>query len=106
LGFITWTGPRTGSSPTVSYLLNELSGTYQQFASYVNDPPLLYGTTVVPATVYRNRYNFKQTMSTGNPPPPIYCTDILLQVAFIAENFANEMARVTIYGGILEDAHV
>lgn len=105
LGFITWTGPRTGTSPTVSYLLNETSGTYQQFASLVNDPPLLYGTTVTPNTLYRNRYYFKQTMSTGNPPPALYCTDILFKVAFIAENAANEMARVTLFGGLYEDGN-
>lgn len=105
LGFLTWTGPRTGTTPTISYLLNETSGTYQQFASLVNDPPLLYGTTVTPTTVYRNRYYFKQTMSTGNPPPAIYCTDILLQVAFIAENAANEMARFTLYGGLYQDGN-
>ena len=105
LGFLTWTGPRVGTTPTISYLLNETSGTYQQFASLVNDPPLLYGTTVTPSTVYRNRYYFKQTMSTGNPPPAIYCTDILLQTAFIAENAANEMARFTLFGGLYEDGN-
>jgi len=103
LGFITWTGPRVGTAPTISYLLNETTGTFQQFASSVNDPPLLYGTTVTPTSVFRNRFYFKQTMSTGNPPPAIYCTDMLVKVAFIAENAANEMARFTIFGGLYQD---
>jgi len=102
-GFLTFTGPRTGSAPTLSYLLNETSGTYQQFATYVNDPPLLYGTTVNPTSVYRNRHYFKQTMSTGNPPPSVWFTDILINCAFIAENAANEMARFTIFGGVYKD---
>ena len=44
-------------------------------------------------------------MSTGNPPPALYCTDILFKVAFIAENAANEMARVTLFGGLYEDGN-
>ena len=105
LGFLNFTGPRNGSAPTVSYLLNEISGTFQQFASYVNDPPLLYGKTVTPSTVYRNRYYFKQTMSTGSAPPPVYCTDIQIRVDFPAEDAANEIARFTIHGGLYQDAN-
>jgi hypothetical protein len=104
LGFITSTGARTGSAPTVSYLLDEISGTYQQFASYVSDPPLLYGASGQPNTLYRNRYYFKQSMSDGNPPQEgLWCTDILLQFAWPAENAAHEVARFTLFAGIYRD---
>jgi len=53
--FVTFTGARTGSAPNPSYLLDELSGTYTTFAGYVSDPPLLYGQTGQPSTLYRNR---------------------------------------------------
>lgn len=63
LGFLTAEFNRVGTSPTISFLLNETSGTFAQFSSYRNDPPLLYGTTLAPASLYSNRYYFKQSIT-------------------------------------------
>lgn len=176
LGFITFTGPRIGSAPIVSYLLDETSGDYTTMPTYVSDPPLLYGANGQPTSVYRNRYYFKQSApnvatitntsangteatitadndyDTGDEvtivgttngtgafngtfsilaanstsfrfallqtissaadtgtatvlvaPPPVWCTDILVNVAFDADGAQHEMARFTIFGGIYED---
>lgn len=103
LGFITFTGKRTGSAPLPSYLTDEISGTFTDFMGYVSDPPALYGATGQPATLYRNRYYFKQSDSSGNPPPALWCTDILLRVDFVTENAAHEVARFTLFGGLHKD---
>ena len=45
--------------PTVSYLLNEISGTFTPFThDPIPDPPSLYGTTTHPTTYSPNRYYF------------------------------------------------
>jgi hypothetical protein len=104
LGFVTFTGARTGSAPNPSYLLDELSGTYTTFAGYVSDPPLLYGQTGQPSTLYRNRYYFKQADANGNAPTDgLWCTDILLRIDFVTEAAAHEIARFTLFGGIYKD---
>jgi hypothetical protein len=104
LGFVTFTGARTGSAPNPSYLLDELSGTYTTFAGYVSDPPLLYGQTGQPSTLYRSRYYFKQADANGNSPTDgLWCTDILLRIDFVTENAAHEIARFTLFGGIYKD---
>ena len=63
LAFITCDFVRTGTSPIISFLLDEISGSFTSFASSVSDPPQLYGATGGPTTLFSNRYYFNQRRS-------------------------------------------
>lgn len=82
--------------PTVSYLLNELSGTFTPFtANPVFDPPSLYGTTVAPATYSPNRYYFLGNASLAR------CRHIQIKVDFGTTPNADAVYNATIFGRIM-----
>lgn len=97
LGFVTFELANQGN-PVFSFLPNEISGTFSQFASFNSDPPLVYGTTGSPSSYYSRRYDFAQTISTGAIPPPLMVKHLQLKVTFPAENFNHELYSFTING--------
>lgn len=103
LGFITTDAIRTANVPGVFVLIDEIDGALSDFAllgAYVSEPPLLYGATGAPASLYSNRYYFKQTVDDGNPPPA-YCRFINILIDFGEFDAASELLTMTIYGSIL-----
>lgn len=99
LGFLTCDFNRVGTSPVLSLLLDEISGTFTNISGYVHsDPPLLYGPTSAPATVYANRYDLKQSVSGGSPPPT-WCRHLQISVDFgSSDGVQNELLSMTIFG--------
>ncbi len=86
--------------PTISYLLNEISGVFTAFTNGVNntpqfDPPSLYGTTLTPASYSPNRYYF---LSTGKLAR---CRHLQIKVDFGTTSNGDEMYNATIFGRIM-----
>jgi hypothetical protein len=82
--------------PTISYLLNELSGTFTPFTSNpVFDPPSLYGFTIVPKTYSPNRYYFASNASLAR------CRFLQINVDFGKTANPDEIYNLTIYGGLV-----
>jgi hypothetical protein len=92
--FVTAEFIRTGTSPTVSVLLGEISGTFESISGYVvNDPPYLVAST----SLFNNRYYFKQTVG-GNPPSPTICRHLQIGVDYGTNSVQNELLSMTING--------
>ena len=82
--------------PTVSYLLNEISGTFTPFtAAPVYDPPSLYGTTTHPATYSPNRYYFLGNASLAR------CRHMQIKVDFGTTSNNDQVFNATIFGRIM-----
>lgn len=109
MAFITSEFIKTGTSPIVSVLLNEISSgssTYETLGTWIlpgtslppQDPPYLYGATLSPSTIFANRYYFNQSIGTAVPKP---CGARFL---FIKTDFGstdtvqNECLSITIFG--------
>jgi hypothetical protein len=107
LGFITADFIRTGTSPKVYVLFDEIDGTLSQYGNIsgytVQDPPLLWGATGHPQSLFSNRYYFKQTdVTTGGNPQPAYCRHLCILIDYGAtDTVQNEALSVTLYGSIL-----
>lgn len=99
LGFVTMEFANLGS-PTVGYLLNEISGSFHTFTSFLSDPPLVYGTTTAPSSYAPNRYYFEQTVDTNQIPPPLLVRHLQLEVTYPAENFFHELYSFCIDGAL------
>jgi len=85
-----------GYRPTVSYLLDELSGTFTPFThNPVFDPPSLYGRTTAPATYSPNRYYFLGNASLAR------CRHLQIKVDFGTTSVGNEVFNATIFGRVL-----
>lgn len=93
--FITCEFIRTGTSPVVSVLLGEISGSFENISGYVvNDPPYLAAST----SLFNNRYYFKQTVA-GNPPLPTVARHLQISVDYGAsDSVQNELLSMTING--------
>jgi len=82
--------------PTISYLLNEISGTFTSFSSLPQfDPPSLYGTTVTPTSYSPNRYYFLSNASLAR------CRHLQIKVDFGSTSVGNELYTLTIFGRIM-----
>lgn len=82
--------------PTVSYLLNEISGSFTPFTQNpVFDPPSLYGTTITPATYSPNRYYFLGNGSLAR------CRHLQIKVDFGTTAVGNELFSTTIFGRVM-----
>lgn len=90
--FVNLRATKTGTTPAVSYLLNEVNGTFQSFPRAQAYPWQIFGATGAAASLYSNAYYFRDT---GNPA---LAEHMQVQVSFPAENFANEVLSMTIYG--------
>lgn len=81
--------------PTVSFLLNELAGTFTPFvANPVFDPPSLYGTTIIPGSYSPNRYYFSGTGKLAR------CRHMQIMVDFGETPNGDEIFNLTIFGRI------
>jgi hypothetical protein len=89
----------TGYRPTVSFLLDQISGTFTPFTlPPVSDPPLLYGTTITPTSYSPNRYYFAglNTAAVGR--------HIQIKVDFGTTSNGDELYNLTIFGKIVVEA--
>lgn len=103
LGFITADFVRIGTSPLISVLMDEISGSYSLLPNAISDPPRLYGISGAPATLYSNRYYFRQSTASGGTPPPAYCRHMQIKIDFGSDTVQNEILSNTIWGTILEE---
>jgi hypothetical protein len=101
LGFLEMDFGLQGN-PTVAYIANEIGGsaTFQQFTSYLSDPPLVYGTTTSPVSYSPRRYEFKQTVNTNQLPPALLARHMQIQVTYPAENYFQELYSFCIDGAL------
>jgi hypothetical protein len=86
--------------PTVSYLLNELSGTFTPFVNGINntpqfDPPSLYGDTITPLTYSPNRYYFSANALVAR------CRHMQVKVDFGTTTNPDELYNMTIFGRLM-----
>jgi hypothetical protein len=82
--------------PTISYLLNEISGTFKPFATNPQfDPPSLYGTTITPSSYSPNRYYFLSNASLAR------CRHMQIKVDFGTTSSGDEMYNATIFGRLM-----
>lgn len=80
-------------TPTISYLLDEVSGTFTPFTkSPVFDPPSLYGTTIIPQSYSPNRYYFSGTGSLAR------CRHLQIKFDFGQTSNGDEIFNLTIFG--------
>ncbi len=85
-----------GYKPTVSYLLNELSGTFVPFTQNpIFDPPSFYGLTGSPKSYSPNRYYFASNASLAR------CRFLQINVDFGTTPNPDEILNMTIYGRLL-----
>jgi hypothetical protein len=107
LGFITCEFILTGTSPLLSVLLDEVSGTFESLSGYTfattglppQDPPSLYGTQYAPTSLYANRYYFAQQVSGGAPTQGVECRHMQVKVDFgNTDTVQNELLTMTVFG--------
>jgi hypothetical protein len=83
--------------PTISYLLNEISGTFTPFVNNMNgvpqfDPPSLYGETIIPQSYSPNRYYFNSNADVAR------CRHMQVNVDYGETAVGDEVYTMTIYG--------
>jgi hypothetical protein len=82
--------------PTISYLLNEISGSFTPFTAPPQfDPPSLYGAVVTPTSYSPNRYYFLGNASLAR------CRHLQIKVDLGTTPVGNEMYNATIFGRIM-----
>ena len=82
--------------PQVSFLLNDISGTFVNMPlNPVFDPPALYGVTIVPQSYSPNRYYFAATGSLAR------CRHLQLKVDFGTTSNGDELFDLTIFGRLV-----
>ena len=97
--FVTCDFIRVGTSPIISVLLGEISGSFQSISGYtVPDPPYLAAST----SLFNSRYYFKQTIGSA-VPPPVVCRHLQVKVDFSSDVVQNELISMTISGAIFHE---
>lgn len=82
--------------PTVSYLLNEISGSFTPFISAPQfDPPSLYGRTITPSSYSPQRYYFLGNASLAR------CRHMQIKVDFGTTSNGDEMYNCCIFGRLM-----
>jgi hypothetical protein len=82
--------------PTISFLLNEIAGTFKAFTlNPVFDPPSLYGQTLSPSSYSPNRYYFSGTGSLAR------CRHLRLKVDLGTTSTGDEIFNATIFGRLM-----
>lgn len=86
--------------PTISYLLNEISGAFTPFVNGANntpqfDPPSIYGETIIPSSYSPNRYYFSSNSSLAR------CRHLQVKVDFGTTATGNELFNMTIFGRLM-----
>ncbi len=82
----------TGTRPSISVLMDEISGTFNSIEHYEDDPAQLPPS----ATTYNQRF---YVMDVANDVPAL-CRHMQIRWDWPAENAANEILSMTIMGGI------
>jgi hypothetical protein len=77
-----------GTYPTISVLLNEVSGTFTALPNPVADPPLLAAST----TLLMKRHDLRAAQT----PLPLEVRHLQIKVSWPAENFKNELTGLGI----------
>lgn len=91
-----------GFKPTISYLLNEISGTFSPFVNGANgvpqpDPPSLYGQTIQPKSYSPNRYYFSSNAQIAR------CRHLQVKVDFGSTSTGDELYNMTIFGRFITE---
>lgn len=87
--------------PQISYLMNEISGTFTPFVNNPAtntpqfDPPTLYGETIAPTSYSPNRYYFNSNASLAR------CRHMQIKVDFGTTSSGDEIYNMTIYGRLI-----
>jgi hypothetical protein len=82
--------------PTISYLLNEINGTFTPFTAPPQfDPPSLYGTTITPVSYSPNRYYFMGTGSLAR------CRHLRIRVDLGTTPNGDELYNLCIFGRLM-----
>lgn len=82
--------------PTISFLMNELSGTFTDFTlAPVFDPPSVFGTSIIPSSFSPNRYYFSGTQAVAR------CRFFQVMVDFGTTSNGDELYNMTIFGRLL-----
>lgn len=85
-----------GYEPTISFLLDEIAGTFTPFtAPPQQDPPALYGTTMKATSYSPNRYYFAGTGSLAR------CRHLQIKVDFGTNAVGSELYNMTIFGRLV-----
>src|SRR6185312_10204958 len=101
VGFITFDAIRRGSNPSVFVLLDEISGSFTNLSNYtIQDPPLKYGITGAPSSLFATRCYMRQSVG-GATPPPVVCRHMQISYNFGNDTVMNELISSTVYGRIL-----
>jgi hypothetical protein len=83
-------------TPTVSYLLNEISGTFTPFTTAPQfDPPSIYGQTIFPTSYSPNRYYFSSNALLAR------CRHMQVKVDFGTTSNGDELYNMTIFGRMM-----
>jgi hypothetical protein len=84
--------------PTVSFLLNEISGTFTPFTAAPQfDPPTIYGATLSPTSYSPNRYYFSGTQAVAR------CRHLQIKVDLGTTSNPDEVYNLTIFGRLLTE---
>lgn len=85
------------TDPTMSYLLNEISGTFSPFVAEPQlDPPVIYGQMFEPSSYNPYRYFFASTGALAA------CVHMQVGVDFGTTSNADEIFNLTIYGAVVK----
>jgi hypothetical protein len=96
LKFLTLDFSGVGFQPTVSYLLNEISGNFTAFTQNpIFDPPQIYGATLSPQSYSPNRYYFASNASLAR------CRHLRIRVDYGVSSGTNELYDLTIFGRLM-----
>jgi len=84
--------------PTISFLLNEIAGTFTKFVTPpVADPPSIYGTTGVPGSYSPSRYYFSNTKSLAR------CRHMQIRIDFGVTPNPDELFNLTVFGRLMSE---
>src|SRR6266478_585244 len=91
LSFLSFDAVATGTLPSFSVLMSEISGPFESLVRPSSDPAILPQSN----SLYSRRLYFSETQQ------PAYCRHMQIQVAWPAENFGAELIGFCLFGGFL-----
>jgi len=83
---------KVGTVPTVSVLMEEISGPFETLPSPIDDPPRLKPSN----TVMSKRYH----LSNAQPPVAALCRHMRIKVTFASEIAKNEILSLSTFGAL------
>lgn len=97
VSFITTDAIAQGSHPSISVLMDEISGTFDTIDNPTPDPPQLEPS----GTVYSDRF---WLMDTNSPEDnPALCRHMQIKFSWPVEDKPNELLTMTLFGSILQE---